>query len=125
MRVERLAAYLEGCASQPARLGHLDCVRFVAGGLVAGWDRDFHDLLGYEDRRSAVARLRKAGGLYAAISTEFGPPVPAEELKPGDIAYYADPAIGLVLPNCCVLKIYRTIARVPRSSAACGWPTGG
>lgn len=125
MRVDQLAAYLAEAASQPACLGHLDCVRFVAGGLVAGWDRDFRNLLGYEDRRSAVARLRKSGSLYAAISAEFGPAVPAEELQPGDIAYYADPAIGLVLPNCIALKIYRTIARVPRSSAACGWPTDG
>ena len=125
MNVEALSDYLSEAAQRPAALGHFDCVRFVFEARVVGWGRDFRDRLGYHNRRSAVARLRAAGGLYEAICHDLGQDIPISDLSAGDIAYFPDPAIGLILPGCVVVKAYRTVLRLPLDSARSGWRTDG
>ena len=125
MDADALSDYLSEAAQRPAALGRFDCVRFVAEGLAVGWGRDFRDRLGYSDRRSAVDRLRAAGGLYDAVCSELGQDLPISELRAGDIAYFPDPSIGLVLRDRIVLKAYRTILHVPLLAARSGWRTDG
>jgi len=116
-----LSKYFEATATKPAALGGLDCVRFVIDALYVGWRVDYRDILGYQDRRTAIDRLRIAGGLEAAFTAELGDPIEAEELSPGDIAFFNDPAIGLVMPGYVAVKFHRTIGRVPLYCAAKGW----
>jgi hypothetical protein len=121
MNTVALSEYFEATAQQRAEFGHLDCVRFVVDAMYVGWNRDYRDVLKYYDRRSAVNRLRAAGGLFEAFKDELGEPVPASELRPGDIAWYSDPAVGLVLEDCIVVKIRKTIIRMPLDSITIGW----
>lgn len=125
MNVAALQDYFESVAAEPTRLGHLDCVRFVIDAERIGWNRDFTDKLGYDDRRSAVTRLRAAGGLYEAFVEHLGEALPATDLETGDIAYLHDPAVGLVLDNCLVVKGWRTIVRLPKSHPHVGWKVHG
>lgn len=116
-----LANYFEEVAATPSNLGGLDCVRFVIESIYYGWGADFRDVLGYSDRRSAVERLRIAGGLEQSFTDEFGEPVAAVNLRPGDIAYFEDPAIGLVMPGYVAVKFSRTIGRVSLQFVSKGW----
>ena len=125
MNAEALSDYLSEATERSSVLGGFDCVRFVFEALFVGWGRDFRDRLGYHDRRSAVARLRAAGGLYEAISAELGQDQPITDLATGDVAYFHDPAVGLILPNCIAVKAYRTILRLPLDTARSGWRTDG
>ena len=121
MNTVALSKYFETAAQQPAELGHFDCVRFVVEAMNVGWGRDYRHVLGYSDRRSAVKRLRAAGGLQEAFIAELGEPVAASDLSTGDIAWFSDPAVGLVLTNCIVVKVRKTILRLPLDSANIGW----
>jgi hypothetical protein len=123
MNVEALSRYLSQAAQQPAALGRLDCVRFVVEALVIGWGRDYRRHLEYSDRRTAVAQLRRQGGLMDAIDRALGQNLPATDLGPGDIAYFDDPCIGIILPNHVLVKVRRCILRVPMDSVRCGWKT--
>lgn len=125
MNAEALSDYLSEVAGRPSALGRFDCVRFVVEALFVGWRRDYRDCLGYHDRRSAVAQLRAAGGLYEAICSELGQDIPISDLSIGDVAYFPDPAVGLILPGCIAVKAYRTVLRLPLDSARSGWLTDG
>lgn len=121
MNQQALGDYLEMAARERMQLGGLDCVRFVIGGILAGWGKDFRDCLRYQCRRSAVMQLREDGGLREAFSKVLGEPVPRHELEPGDIAYFPDGFVGLVLPGYIAVKYRRTIMRVPLERCGQGW----
>lgn len=130
MNIEALSAYLQVAARAPAKFGGLDCVRFVSECLRIGWDRDFTHMLQYHDRRSAVDRLRRDGGLIEAMIAVFGQDIPISDLEPGDIACFPDPTIGIILPSflggqpaIIAVKFRRTILRLPLSAARSGWKT--
>lgn len=122
MNMQAVATYMNLVARQPNQLGVLDCVRFVAEMLYLGWGRDYRDALQYEDRRSAVNRLRAAGGLRNACSDVLGMQRPGSELRCGDVAYFDDPpTIGIILPGYCAVKFGRTIQRINLSHVESGW----
>ena len=123
MNTEALAGYLKGAAARPAEFGKFDCVSFVFVGLQIGWGRDYLQFLGYSDRRSAVERLRSSDGLYDAMCEGLGQDLPICELGPGDIAWFPDSTIGLMLPDYIAVKAYRTIYRVPFEMSRSGWKT--
>ena len=123
MDQQALRDYLAEAATRPAQFGGFDCVRFAVEALYVGWRRDFRAALGYQDRASAVARLRAAGGLEAAISAELGEPVAVHWLDPGDLALLPGSGLGLVMPRCILVKVRRTLARLPFDSAYKGWHT--
>ena len=105
-------------------LGHYDCVRFVIELLYVGFDRDYRDRMEYWDRRSAVRRLRKAGGLRAAFTECFGNELLADDLVVGDIAFYQKPdTVGLILPQCVAMYFCGTMHAVDRSTVTIGWRT--
>lgn len=123
MNVEALHTYLSAVASKRFALGHYDCVRFVAEALFIGWDKDYLGVLDYNDRRTAVRRLRKAGGLAAACDDALGERIPWNDLKTGDVAYFDDPhaTIGLVMPDYVAIKIGVTIYRGNVTHCEFGW----
>ena len=123
MNQKALTKYFNATVAQPACLGRLDCVRFVAEALKAGWGIDHLDVLRYSDRRTAVKRLRELGGLENAVSSVLGEPVNPADLRPGDVAYFLEPSIGLVMPGYVAVKFRQTIVRVPLQFAARGWWT--
>lgn len=125
MNIEALHKYFYGVADKPLTLGHLDCVRFCAEALYVGFDRDYRGELGYWDRRSAVVRLRRAGGLRDAMIQALGEELPASDLITGDVAYFETPSpvIGLVLPTYVAVKSRRAIHRVNFSAMTVGWRT--
>ena len=116
-----LSKYLADAAGRRSKLGEYDCVRFVIEALYAGWRVDYRNILGYQDRRTVIDRLRIAGGLEQAFTDELGPPVNPADLLPGDIAYFQDPAVGLVMPGYIAVKVRSTIGRVPLQFANKGW----
>ena len=67
MNVEALAKFLSKSAQRQFVLGKFDCVSFTFEGVRVGWNRDYLKFLEYDDRRSAVDRLRASDGLYDAI----------------------------------------------------------
>lgn len=121
MNADGLGEYFASEAKTRARLGGLDCVRFAIEALYFGWGVDYREILGYHDRRSAIDRLRIAGGLEAAFTAELGEPIPPVLLLPGDLAYFPDPSIGLVMPGYCAVKVHGTIARIPLQLIYKGW----
>lgn len=121
MNHRAIAEYFNSQASTRSSLGDYDCVRFVIEALRVGWGVDYRAMLGYDDRRSAVDRLRLAGGLEGAFTREFGEPIAPAELLPGDVAYFEDPAVGLVMPGYIAVKLRGSIGRVPLQFASKGW----
>lgn len=126
-QLEALSEYLARVAPLPYRFGTIDCVSFVADCLSIGFGRDYHAALRYTDRRSAVARLRAAGGLRDAVCDALGEEWPIESLTIGDVAYIRSEhgTIGIILPRCIAVKANRTIHRFEMSSARFGWKTYG
>lgn len=125
MNVEALHAYLSEQAATRQRFGTVDCVSFVAGAVLAGWNRDYSDILGYSDRRSAVNRLRQLGGLRAACDYAMGDMHPIDELEPGDVIWFDEPAtIGLLMPGYVAVKIGTPVHRVMIQPEMRGWISG-
>jgi len=123
MNVWALHKYLIAAAARPAKFGKFDCVSFVFEALREGWNRDYLIRLQYDGRRSAVDRLRAAGGLDEAISEHLGQDIPMSDLDVGDIAWLPPSNIGLIMPDYIAVKYRRTILRVPLSEARSGWKT--
>lgn len=123
MNRDALSKYFLDVHSSPTRLGGIDCVRFVIDALYIGWNIDLRPMLGYHDRRSAVDRLRIADGLRQAFIDDLGDPVSEDQLEPGDIAYFDDPCVGLVMQDYIAVKFGRTIVRAPRNFCDIGWKT--
>lgn len=123
MNRNALSKYFANASDAPFVFGKLDCVRFVIEAIHVGWGKDFRDILGYSDRGSACTRLRLAGGLEQAFTDELGEPVSPVELIAGDIAYFEDPGVGLVMENYVAVKIGTTIGRVPLQFVSKGWKT--
>ena len=123
MNVWALHKYMIAAAARPSVFGRYDCVSFVFEALAEGWNRDYLTLLNYDDRRSAVDRLRAAGGIYDGISKHLGQDIPMSDLEVGDIAWLPPSNIGLIMPEYIAVKYRRTILRVPLSEARSGWKT--
>lgn len=124
MNPEAIREYLEAAATKRPALGHYDCVRFVIELLYVGFDRDYRDRMEYWDRRSAVRRLRKAGGLRSAFVDCFGNELQRDDLVSGDIAFYSKPdTVGLILPNCVAMYFCGTMHAVDHSTITIGWRT--
>lgn len=106
--------------------GAIDCVKFVAGAVFVGWDRNYLDVLQYVDRRSAVARLRELGGLRGACDHAMGARYSIAELAPGDVVWFDKPAtIGLLMPGYIAVKMGRCIHRFQIEEQMTGWKTDG
>jgi len=125
VNVEALAQFLSASAQRQFVLGKFDCVSFVFEGVNVGWDRDFLQFLAYDDKRSAVDRLRFSDGLYDAVCEGLGQDLPMCELAPGDIAWLPPSCIGLIMPDYIAVKTHRTVLRVPLDCAKSGWKTNG
>jgi len=123
LNIEALAAYFNEAAPRQFVLGKFDCVSFAFAGVKIGWDRDFMECLGYEDRASAIGRLRDADGLYDAICEGLGQDLPICELEPGDLAWIPPSAIGLIMADYVAVKTHRTIVKVPFEFVHSGWKT--
>lgn len=125
MNITALREYLNLAAPASFRLGGLDCVRFVAEAVHAGWGRDYRHRLGYHDRRGACVRLRAAESLREAIGEVLGEEIPAADLMPGDVAYFIGPptTLGLVMPGYVAVKSGRTIHRLLPDAVDLGWRT--
>ncbi len=125
MNREALARYFDDWANRRQCLGTIDCVQFVAGAVYVGWNRDYRNVLQYDDRRSAVRRLRELGGLQAACCHAMGDMRPIDELEPGDVVWFDRPAtIGLLMPNYVAVKMGRTIHRLVIEPHMRGWRSG-
>lgn len=123
MNTQELHRYFIIASTREHRLGVCDCVTFTFDALRVGWNKDYRDKFGYFDRRSAVNRLRKAGGLKQALIDEFGEPVAPSKLQMGDVAYMETPraTLGLVMDGFIAVCGNRCIHRVTLESAICGW----
>lgn len=125
MNVEALAAYFNEAAPRQFVLGKFDCVSFAFESVKIGWGRDYLDNLGYDDRRSAIDRLRLSDGLYDAICDGLGQDIPMSDLVAGDLAWLPPSAIGLVMHDYVAVKTHRTIVKVPFEFVRSGWKTSG
>lgn len=69
-----LAAYLAARHALPFAWVENDCVTFAAGAVAAETGEGAADLVpaGYTDRRSAIAALRRLGGLEQAVEQVLG-----------------------------------------------------
>lgn len=121
LRADRLSAYLAHAATQQSELGGLDCVRFTVEALREGFGIDLRANLKYRDKREAIGRIRRHRGLDSAIRHELGEPIPAEELRPGDIAFVPPRAMGLVMPGYIAVKFRATVWRLEMHTASHGW----
>lgn len=121
MNTAALRTFFDESASRDSVLGGFDCVRFVIEAIRIGWGKDFRRCLRYDCRRSAVNQLREDGGLRDAFSKVLGEPVARSELEPGDIAYFPDGFVGLVMTTYIAVKYRSTVYRVGFDSCAEGW----
>ena len=123
MNVAALSTYLNAAAQRRFVLGKFDCVSFAFEAVKVGWDRDYMEFLAYDDRESAVGRLRDAEGLYDAVCEGLGQDLPLCELKPGDLAWIPPNCIGVMMHDYIAVKTHRTILRLPFEAAKSGWKT--
>jgi hypothetical protein len=119
-----LREYFNDQAGTPQKFGTIDCVKFVAGAVCVGWNRDYRSKLLYSDRRSAVERLRSFGGLLRACNNAMGEMFPIEELSPGDVIWFDKPAsIGLLMPGYVAVKMGKCVHRFRIENKMMGWKT--
>ncbi|TFG83983.1 MAG: hypothetical protein E4G74_00325 [Erysipelotrichales bacterium] len=124
MNEEALREYFNDQSGVHQKFGTVDCVKFVAGAVRAGWNRDYLGVLQYSDRRSAVARLRELGGLRAACDMAMGEAVSVDSLEPGDVVWFDKPAtIGLLMQEYVAVKLGKTIHRFKVDPKMIGWKT--
>ncbi len=126
MNTPALQDYFERVARLPQRFGVYDCCTFIVESLLIGWDRDYRDALGYFDRRTAVGRLRRAGGLRAAFEQVLGPGGYISDGPPGSIAWFGDfgqKSVGLVLQDKILVKGNGCIHRFIMEDYRTGWRT--
>jgi len=126
MNVDALRLFFNTAANQRQKLGTVDCVSFVTQAVFIGWGRDFFGYLQYDDRRSAVQRLRQLGGLKQACDHAMGEQRPVTELEPGDVVWFDKPAtIGLLMEGYVAVKMGKTIHRLQIEPQMVGWKTDG
>ncbi len=125
MNVDALHQYFLEEGSKKQCLGTIDCVRFVTGAVLAGWNRDYRAVLQYRDRRSAVNRLRELGGLRGACDYALGKRYPISKLSPGDVVYIEHPvaSIGLLMHDYIAVKFGSTVHRYRITADMMGWKT--
>lgn len=126
MNIPALQDYFATVAPLRQRFGVYDCCVFTVDALLIGWDRDFRDALGYFDRRSAVQRLRSAGGLRDAYTAVLGPEQLIAEAPPGSIAYFDEgrtQCVGVVMDGYIAVKANRCIHRFALEPQRTGWRT--
>ncbi len=124
MNIPALREFFNTQAPITQRLGTIDCVSFVTQAIFIGWGRDYRDILQYNDRRSAVARLRELGGLKAACFHTLGPMYFICDLNPGDVIWFdKPPSIGLLMPTYIAVKQGVTINRYVLEAHLMGWRT--
>ncbi len=124
MNVEITRDYFERVAPLPQRFGVYDFFTVVVETLLYGFDRDYRDALRYFDRKSAVARLRGAGGLREAFCDVLGPEQLIFDCPPGSVAYFNTPAfVGIVMPGYIAVKGHHTIHRFMIEDHRTGWRT--
>jgi hypothetical protein len=119
-----LRDYFERVARLPQRFGVYDCCTFVVEVLLYGFNRDFRHALRYWDRRSAVTRLRGAGGLREAFTDVLGPEQLISDCPPGTVAYFNNPAfVGILMPDYIAVKGHKVIHRFRIEPHRTGWRT--
>jgi hypothetical protein len=124
MNENAIREYFEAASLKRPAFGHYDCVRFVIELLYVGFDRDYRASMEYWDRRSAVRRLRKSGGLRNAFTDCFGEELSSDDLVVGDISFYPKPdTVGLILPNCVAAYYCGAVQALDRSTVTIGWRT--
>lgn len=123
MNAEILHDYFRSVAGRRQRLGVCDCVTFTVDVLRLGFGKDYREHMQYSDRRSAVKRLRRSGGLLPAMVELFGPLQPIESLGAGSIAYFEKPrrALGVVMGEYIMVRGDGCLHRLTLNSAAGGW----
>lgn len=126
VNIPALQEYFWDEAQLKQQFGVHDCVTFVVGALKVGWSRDFTHHLGYHDRKSAVLRLRQAGGLEAAITRVLGPKRPIRDLGPGSIIWFCEPdTVGLLMHDYIAVKYASGILKLDIIDNLEGWCTRG
>ncbi len=126
MNIPALQEYFHTAAQQPQRVGTYDCCTFIVEALRVGWDRDFREVLQYYDRRTAVAQLRKEGGLRDACCSVLGPEGLLGDAPAGSVAWMGDldqVCIGLVMPGYIAVKANKVIHRIAMDENRTGWRT--
>lgn len=126
MNILGLQEYFAKVAPLPQRFGVYDCCTFIVESLLIGWDRDFRDALGYFNRRTAVERLRKVGGLREAFDAVLGNEHLIMDAPPGTVAWFGDPGqkcVGLVMANQILVKGNGCIHRFYMEDHRTGWRT--
>lgn len=126
MNIPALQDYFEKVALLKQRFGVYDCCTFVVDALLIGWDRDFRDALGYWDRRTAVKRLRSAGGLRDAFTAALGPEHLIVDAPPGSVAYFNEDgfqSVGIIMNGYIAVKANRCIHRFVFEPQRTGWRT--
>ncbi len=126
MNIPALQDYFEKVAPLAQRFGVYDCCVFVVDVLRLGWDRDYSEALGYYDRRTAVARLRSAGGLRQAFTLALGPEHLIAEAPPGSVAYFEEGrsrCVGIVMDGYIAVKANKCIHRFALEPQRTGWRT--
>ena len=107
------------------KLGTVDCVTFVTQAVYVGWGRDYRSVLQFDDRRSAVNRLRELGGLKKACLHAMGSMYYMEDLEPGDVIWYdkPQPTLGLLMPGFVLVRGAYSIHRHAADDHLMGWKT--
>lgn len=124
MNALALRQYLNTQANLTNKLGVTDCVTFVTNAVFAGWNRDYRGMLDYSDRKTAVAQLRRMGGLKGACMKAMGGMYSIADLEPGDVVWYnRPPCIGLLMQGYIMVKQAHTIHRVEIENHLMGWKT--
>lgn len=84
----RLAAYIDAHRDTAFAWGAFDCARFAAGWVIEATGEDPIADLVWTDQRSALATLKRLGGLRVAVEDRLGAPISAALAQRGDVVLH-------------------------------------
>lgn len=130
MRQQNWAIALQNQITQfndkPFAWGTHDCCTFTADCVLAmtSVDKMAKYRKRYKSMFGAIRKLRRAGGLNAAITAELGEPKQAAYAKRGDVVYFRSllgDTAGICLGSKIAAPSLKGIAYIPMSEAILAW----
>lgn len=123
MNYEALHTFMHEQAPLKQVLGKVDCVTFVTGCILAGWNKNVFGFLEFNDRASAVKQLRASGGLLLACRDKMGTEEDIAGLPIGSVVYFHTPrpTLGLLMEHYVAVKAHKQILRIQRLEGLKGW----
>jgi hypothetical protein len=108
----------------PFEYGKFDCAVFAGRCVDAITGSAFTEAFGVSDKRSAIAFLRREGGLEAAVTRRLGEPVPGYAARRGDVCLIDKKTLGICTGPTIAVLGNSGVEYLPLARAQKHWRVG-